>query len=321
MLDGQLFGRVTTVIGSSGLRPHLRVSVIATYTNASASRELPIIVDVLDVSARAYLGWARKGQQVDVGNGAYVGYAQLEGPRGVFISSGSGQTWTFILDTDHPLLRRVEDDRKGRDIMLRLAIDVIGISRQPNSQVPAKVAVGQLYDATTNSMNCTHDIPKSRWLEVLKELGYGEFYMAEIPLPEIRKGKGLDPSIQHLQRAWEHFSNGNDRETLAACYAAFEQLVKQEIAPKSVPDQNAFASLLSGTAHAEKVRRVAQALNHCGAFLHIGRHEQQPPIEVNHRDAEFGLLLTHASLAYVSRSTAFQQRRGKRSGSAKTGAD
>src|SRR5205823_11191141 len=71
------------------------------------------------------------------------------------------------------------------------------------------------------------DIPKSRWLELLKEIGYGAYHLAEIPLPSIKMRPALEKSIARMQRAWEHFANGNDRETLAACFESLELLAKQ----------------------------------------------------------------------------------------------
>jgi hypothetical protein len=35
------------------------------------------------------------------------------------------------------------------------------------------------------------------------------------------------------------------------------------------------------------------------ARLHFGRHEDKPPVELDHRDAELGIMLTHACIAYA----------------------
>jgi hypothetical protein len=105
-------------------------------------------------------------------------------------------------------------------------ISVCAIPREQQDQPkPSGITAIKVHDASTpGNAHCPIEIPKSKWLELLKAVGYGEFHLAEIPLPRIRKVKALDVSLQHIQRAWEHFLNGSDRETLAACHDAFEKL-------------------------------------------------------------------------------------------------
>jgi hypothetical protein len=152
--------------------------------------------------------------------GSYFGPAHFHytGSLGTITVGGPGPSWAFLIHSDHGLLHRIEEERRGRDVILRLDITVAAVVRPtPNNQPPilSGVAVGQVSGAESpgNSF-CSYEISKSKWLELLKAVGYGEFYMAEIPLPPIKKVKALDASLQHIQRAWEHFLNGSDREAL-----------------------------------------------------------------------------------------------------------
>jgi hypothetical protein len=205
-----------------------------------------------------------------------------------------------MLPVNHSVLHQVEQERKGRDVVLSLVISVYAIPRDLQDRSPGITAI-KLHDAAMPGNNhCVVKISKSEWLELLKAVGYGEYYLAEIPLPRIKKVKALDASLQHIQRAWEHFLNGSDRETLAACHDALEKLTKESVNGK--PDQNAFSKILSGVGPPEKTQKIAQVLSQCASLLHLGRHEHKPAVELDHRDAELALLLTHACIAYLSKT-------------------
>ena len=189
-------------------------------------------------------------------------------------------------------------------MIFQLTVNVCAIPREvANVPKPSGITAIKLHQAgSPGDAHCSIEIPKSRWLELLKAVGYGQYHMAEIPLPRIRKVKALDASLQHIQRAWEHFLNGSDRETFAACHDALEKLAKESVNANSKPDQNAFSQIISGIGSPEKVQKVAQVLSQCASLLHLGRHEHKPPVELDHRDAELGILLTHACIAYLSKA-------------------
>ncbi len=312
MLEGRLSGRITSIAGDSGVTSCFRLIVALNYGNQDSAP----ILDVVNVMAAAYFSYSKEGFvqspvqhegiPIRIGDGSYIGpaYLHCNGPLGM-VTSGAGPLWTFRVNADHALLNRIERDRKGRDVVLRLEITVVSVARpreDGRTSVSTPVATGQVHDWNSpGSAHCSIEIPKSKWLELLKSVGYGEFYMAEIPLPSIKKAKALDASLQHLQRAWEHFLNGADKETLAACFDALEKLTKESLNPQSTPGQNAFAKILSPLASGEKIKKLSEVLSHCASLLQLGRHEQVPPIQLDHRDAELGLLLTHACIAYLSR--------------------
>jgi len=258
MLGGQLYGRITSATGIGGLTAHIRLNLEVGLRNTQA------VIDLISVTGAVYFSYARKRFPTDSGAGSYIGPAYLEnvGPLATLTNAGSS-IWSFRVHTDHSLLHGIEQDRKGRDIILRLEVRAVGLARPSGATETApSVAVGEVHDAASpGSSQCSIEIPKSKWLELLKDLGYGEFYLAEIPLPHIRKGKALDASLQHLQRAWEHFLNGSDREAMAACHDALEKLAKEFVNPNSKPDQNAFSSILAGIGNQEKIDKVAQLLH------------------------------------------------------------
>lgn len=296
MNEGMLLGRIGSVHGEAGFTPHFRIPLTLSYQGAVNEA-----LDIVNVMATAYLLYAKSGVLSQTGH--YLGPCNLDpwGVLGSLFPGNPSAAWTLLLSADHALLRRIEEERKGRDVVLSLAISVYAIPRDLKD-LPSGITAVKLHDANTpGNAYCAIKLSKSEWLELLKTVGYGEYHLAEIPLPRIRKVKALDASLQHIQRAWEHFLNGSDRETLAACYDAVEKLAKESLNPNSKPDQNAFSKILSGVGSPEKIHKVSQVLSQCTSLLQLGRHEHKPAVELDHRDAELAILLTHACVAYLSK--------------------
>jgi hypothetical protein len=300
MNEGTLLGKIDSIRGEPGIVPYLRLPLSLSYQGTSTE-----LLDVVSVTATAYLLYA-KGGQLEIHAGNYLGPCQLDpyGSLGSLNPGAPAVAWTLLLPTDHQVLHRIEERRKGRDVVLSFVISVSAIPReQPNQQKPSGITCIKLHDANAKGDDhCKIEISKSKWLELLQAVGYGEYHLAEIPLPRIRNGKGIDASLPNLQRAWEHFLNGSDRETLAACYDALEKLAKVSLNPNSEPNQNTFSKLLSGVEPPEKAQKLARLLHYCTAVLHLGRHEHAPSVDLDHRDAEFAMLITHACVAYLSKT-------------------
>jgi hypothetical protein len=306
MNEGQLLGRIRSVSGKSGFMPHFVMPLDLSHRGTMTE-----VADVVNVTGIAYLFFARSGFPAH-DSAEYLGSAQLDPISSLgTLTAGGGTAWTFLVGADHNLLHRIEQERRGSDVILRLVVTVSSVPREmPNvpksAMTPTSIKVHQA-DGPADAY-CSIEIPKSKWLELLKAVGYGEYHMAEIPLPRIRKVKALDASLQHVQRAWEHFLNGSDRETLAACHDALEKLTKESVNSNSKPDQNAFTQILSPIGPPEKVQKLAQLLSNCASLLHLGRHEHTPSVELDHRDAELALLLTHACVTYLSKADTLGKR-------------
>jgi hypothetical protein len=300
MNEGTLLARIASLRGERGFMPYLRVPLTLSYQSAMTE-----VLDVVNVSATAFLLYAKEGRTENTA-GSYLGPCHLDpySTLGTLSPGAPAVAWTLLFPVEHRILHLVEQERKGRDVVLSFVISLSAIPReQPGGQKPTGITAVKLRDANMpGNDHCVIEISKSKWLELLKAVGYGEYLVAEIPLPRINKRKALEKSLQHLQRAWEHFLNGSDRETLAACHDVFEKLAKGSVNPNSKPDQNAFSQILTGVGSPEKVQKLAQVVHHCTSLMHLGRHEHAPSVELDHRDAEFAILLTHACVAYLSKA-------------------
>jgi hypothetical protein len=299
MNEGTLLARIASIHGEPGFMPYLRLPLTLSYQGAVTE-----ILDVVSVNATAFLLYAKEGR-LENNAGHYLGPCHLDPYSSLgTLSNVPAVAWTLLFPVEHRILHLVEQERKGKDVVLSFLISVCAIPReQPNGQKPVGLIAIKLRDANMpGNDRCVIEISKSKWLELLKTLGYGEYHLAEIPLPRIKKQKALDASLQHLQRAWEHFLNGSDKETLAACHDVLEKLVMGSVNPRSKPDQNTFSQILSGVGTSEKVQKLAQVMHHCTSLMHLGRHEHTPSVELDHRDAELAILLTHACVAYLSKA-------------------
>jgi hypothetical protein len=76
----------------------------------------------------------------------------------------------------------------------------------------------------------------------LKQLGYGDHYLIEVPLKGVPQRGQWKSALAHPGAAWEHFSQGQDSEALANCYRCFERLAQDRGADK--PDQNGWEKAL-----------------------------------------------------------------------------
>jgi hypothetical protein len=134
----------------------------------------------------------------------------------------------------------------------------------------------------------------------LKELGYGDYFLMEIPLKGVPEKRGMQKALEHIKAAWEHFEQGSDDETLGSCYKAFEYLAKKSGCKR--PDQNAFERMLSPIPEEEKRKRLKMLMHDLCQFLTLGRHE--PGIDavmLDGRESEYGLILSQATLAYLAK--------------------
>src|SRR5712692_5239123 len=78
-----------------------------------------------------------------------------------------------------------------------------------------------------STLYCPFKVAQSDWVKILKELGYGDYFLIEVPLRGVPTRLGMTKALVHLGNAWGHFNEARDEETLVSCYKAFEFLAKQ----------------------------------------------------------------------------------------------
>ncbi len=243
---------------------------------------------------------AANGYRYDLMNSScFVGHAHLDDAPGQ-ISTGGEAIWTLSLPITHYCLQEVEKIRKGRDLMLMAAVRFVAAIAEPNDAARyGRFVSGRVDNETSADAYCTARIPKSDWINWLKAFGYGDFYLIEVPLRGVPERSELKKALGHLTAAWDHFGQGNDSEALGSCYKSFERLALDLGARQ--PDQNGWEKILNGVDQPKR-EKLKHLLRYLCDYLHLGRHEQKgDSVELNRFDAEYAVIMTQATLAYLAK--------------------
>ena len=67
-------------------------------------------------------------------------------------------------------------------------------------------------------------VNQKMWIDVLKQMEYGQFMLFEIPVPSPEASKELGQALTYLEKAREHFWRGHYDEAVANCRKTLEEL-------------------------------------------------------------------------------------------------
>jgi hypothetical protein len=237
----------------------------------------------------------------DMTESYFIGTGFLESGGGQ-LSRGSKGFWKIGCPLTPYQLQKIEEVRKGKDLFLNLQFSCtvtwrVNAPPAPITEV-ASVAVGV---GSFSGGYCPFEVPQSKWVKALGELGYGEYFLMEIPLKGVPHRRGMQKPVEHLKAAWEHFEQGNDDETLGRCYKVFEYLAKKN--KFAHPDQNAFEKILGTIPEEGKRKRLKMLMHDLCQFLTLGRHEPgTETVLLDERESEYALILSQATLSYLAKS-------------------
>jgi hypothetical protein len=284
-----LTGHITHLRGSKNGLPKLTMQV-------RIKNNLGHGLAVLSTSAEVH---AARGPDVHGISAA----ASFLGPAQVQLSSsqlanGAESTWSIALPLSHQLLQHVESLRRRADLVLMLAVQYVAAVTDQTG--PIRFTQGTLNSDSGSGAFVPLRVPRSDWIAVLQELGYGDYYLIEIPLRGVPERGELAKALGLLTSAWGHFSQGLNADTLSNCYRCFERIAKDHGAAH--PDQNGWEKVLGGI-DAKKREKLKHLLHYVSGFMHLGRHEhgETDRAELDGSDAEYALILTQATLGYLPR--------------------
>jgi hypothetical protein len=189
---------------------------------------------------------------------------------------------------DRHRVRRFEDERRGSDAHIQLAIScLVWCGPEIGFEVP---------EASLDIV-----VPRSHWVEkVLSVWSLSSIKIIEIEFPKNATGENLIAAYAKLDVAERLLASGQWKHTLAELYSAFEGLAKS--LGLSKPDQQFFADLLS-TLHPAKKESFKLALARFCDLLHLGRHEPMKTSEkfaISQADARFALTMSYAIFEYIT---------------------
>lgn len=296
-----LIGQITGLRPTKSGIPKLTIQ-IAVESQFDANVAVLTVNTEVRVSASAYShdAW---------GSAAFLGFAVWDSWI-TQLPKGGKTTWEMGLPLSPVHLQIIEEARDGRDIWL-MAHSTFTAAAIPNTGTTnyGSFMSGMLSDPSRSAGTCIYKIARSDWLQLRKELGYGERMLIEIPL-HISAKKGMAKALEHLQAASDHFAEDRSEETLASCYRIFEYLAHK--VGVNNPDQNGFEKLLASLEDTEKRNKLKMLMHHLCQVFHLGRHEPgKEHVVVDRRDAEYALILSQATLAYLAKHWAHEPTRSQ----------
>lgn len=284
-----LIASLSGVRGASCGMPKLTVTIEVTSNAQNALRILNVVAEVRVHRTIQVYDW--------IGASYFLGYALLEGDGGQF-TQGSKQTWELGIALSPYHLQKIEEIRRGSDLWLCMQFYCQAADLGADSPQPRGFVSPQIRGDTSSSKYVPFRIPKSDWLPVLSNLGYGDCYLIEVPLRGVPGRRELKKALTHLTNAWDHFNLGADSEVLGSCHKAFERIALDNDAK---PDQNGWEKILHGVDRARR-EKLKHMLHRLCDYLHLGRHEvEDERIGLEHSDAEYALIMTQATLAYLAK--------------------
>jgi hypothetical protein len=175
-------------------------------------------------------------------------------------------------DLDRYRLEAIEKARRGRD--LHLAIQL----RAQAEQKGQRQAVGGSEEVNLN---------RGQWIDILKQLGYRETLLLEIPLSGA-KNRHLASAIKHLDTAHDALQRGAYRDAVAMCRDALEALT-----PFAGDDREAT---FENSRHHNKNQRLLVLRRALRQLPHAAKHAEPGDqlIEWEHADAEMLVSMTAA---------------------------
>ncbi len=210
-----------------------------------------------------------------------------------------GTHLTFVVPLTRNAIRFVNERAQGHEIQLTLQFNGVIFAKddRPEQEWEGLPVIdpGKWFFTPVEEANLGISIPRSSWIkDVLEKIGFGKYILFELPIPEVPDPKRWEKALAHLNSAEEQYALGNDPAVFQNCRAAFEAL-------KGFP-KNVFAAVEDD----EKRKAVDTLLETAQHFFHSGRHvskagPQEGLFPVDHRDAEFALVLARAFMTYIAK--------------------
>jgi hypothetical protein len=238
----------------------------------------------------------------DLSKAYFIGAGFLESGGRELSPKSSGAPWQIVIPLSPYQLQKIEEMRNGKDLFLNVEFFcTVGLRIDTPQKVITDIMRIAVRVDNYSSDYCPFKVAQSDWVKTLKDLGYGDYVLCEIPLRGVPARAKLKKALAHLEDAWEHLSNGNDKETLMSCYRAFVCLANQ--AGMTDPNQQAFEKILAAIEDEKKRKRLELLMSYVCRFFALSRHEEgQEPVSFNRRDSEYAVILAQATLAYLAKS-------------------
>lgn len=153
------------------------------------------------------------------------------------------------------------------------------------------------FDSSTNAYPTSFKVDHEEWAKLLSDVGFSHIVLQELTIPvfppKFKRAQG------HLKDAWDHHRAGRSEPALSSCFKAFECLGFELAGNGNATRDDVLELLMDGKEEAKKAR-VKALWQAVGDYCHMGRHDKNAPVRLNHRDAELALVSATILLRYLA---------------------
>lgn len=202
---------------------------------------------------------------------------------------------TLSLLPDH--IEMIERKRAGGDLDLSVTMNTLLVR---SNSVHSEIRLEDIYWDQKGAERIK--LSQRDWLKCLKEMGYGDYFVIEIPVPEIPKKPEAQAIAKRLEKAREMLWKHENKEVVAELRLALEDLralildSNGKLKPNIVSKIDANSPGQKG--YPKKSKRLENMENHLRVFLHIAHHTGY---EVTRDDAELAMMATVPLARYLLR--------------------
>lgn len=134
-------------------------------------------------------------------------------------------------------------------------------------------------------------VPRSDWLKKLRDAKARDILLLEVPLPLLRRSKPWAAIAKDLQRAEEHFRNGDNHACVSSCRAVIQELGHHKFKKR---DWSAalLDQLANGRKDMTKAEREAALWGTLRHYTHQAHHGSSEGGEADYSRAEARMVLT-----------------------------
>ena len=186
----------------------------------------------------------------------FLGYAEPEEPIWIKTLSKSINSFTvFNLILNSYQVNLLEGIRNGKDLQFKLKI---------YGEIDGDEGSGTTRDEIIFYVN------QSQWLDILKQIKYGEYLLFEVPLPVEKEYENLKSVVDLLNQAKNHFLYGNYDDTVASCRKALESLAHQlNEKRKQAEAKRQFKEKEQTLSKQQRILLIREVLRH---LTHLAHH-------------------------------------------------
>lgn len=210
-------------------------------------------------------------------------------------SKARGARAYLHLDTNPWLLEKIEENRKGGNMHLKINISYLyakGKNMPAIDAIYSETIIVKAPDGGERQI-----IYQSKWLSILQELKYSKYKVFEIKMPELPAGTQMDKGVQYLVNAQNMMNAGNYKEVISNCRQAmedFRKIVKENSTRISNKIDEGSSPPTGEKNKSEKLLELRESIH---KWLHIGPHVAY---QVERKDAELALISTLSIGKYLA---------------------